>query len=325
MRRYRLQSWVLAFLCAATLTILGYNYLAEFTHQTYVYYNSGPILDQAMRLTRGENIYPHGLTQPPFTVNNYGPLYFLLQYPLLSGAAPTLLFGNVISLISHLLSACFAALIIQHLTQNRVSAIITGILVLASPFAGGYMPLYRVDQLAQVLSLAGIYAGITSTSRRGDIATALLFCAAIYSKLTYGLAGPATVFFYHILQGSQKRAFSQATTLVALSSTLFILGESLTGGFVFNLITANSLEYSIVTALKYLGGITVLSVGAVCIITHLREKFSVARPARQFFYLYLCFAILVAMASGKSGANASYFSELQIAVAFLFGIAASAP
>src|SRR5579862_2959962 len=40
-------------------------------------YGEGPLLDQAVRLAHGENIYQPDLSQPPYTITNYPPLYVL--------------------------------------------------------------------------------------------------------------------------------------------------------------------------------------------------------------------------------------------------------
>src|SRR5215510_10686027 len=45
-------------------------------------YGEGPLLDQAMRLARFENIYRGDLTVPPYTLANYPPLFPLIQAPL---------------------------------------------------------------------------------------------------------------------------------------------------------------------------------------------------------------------------------------------------
>ena len=38
-------------------------------------YGEGPLLDQALRLTGGENIYDRELQRAPYTVSNYPPLF----------------------------------------------------------------------------------------------------------------------------------------------------------------------------------------------------------------------------------------------------------
>src|SRR5215510_10357917 len=44
-------------------------------------YGEGPLLDQAVRLARFENIYRGDLTVPPYTLANYPPLFPLAQAP----------------------------------------------------------------------------------------------------------------------------------------------------------------------------------------------------------------------------------------------------
>ncbi|MFN8560357.1 MAG: hypothetical protein U0703_01685 [Anaerolineae bacterium] len=47
-------------------------------------YGEGPLLDQAVRLARGEWHYRADLT-PPYTITNYPPLYVLAQVPFVRG------------------------------------------------------------------------------------------------------------------------------------------------------------------------------------------------------------------------------------------------
>src|SRR5262245_55204546 len=44
-------------------------------------YGEAPLIDQAMRLAAGENIYRANLSVPPYTVANYPPLYPITLVP----------------------------------------------------------------------------------------------------------------------------------------------------------------------------------------------------------------------------------------------------
>ena len=68
-------------------------------------YGEGPLLDQAMRLVRFENIYRHDLTVPPYTLANYPPLFPLAQAPFVWAFGPAFWYGRALSVLSILAAA----------------------------------------------------------------------------------------------------------------------------------------------------------------------------------------------------------------------------
>jgi len=327
-KRYVSVVWLstpLRLLCIAyvvTVALLAYDYGTEIFFDSPPNYTGATLLDRAMWLVRGENIYTSDISRLPFTVNMYGPVYFLLQYPFLVFSGPTFLYGELFSVASHVISAFFAGLIMKRLTGNTMSAAITGLVVLASPFVCGIVPLYRVDVLAQALSLAGIYTGITAKTRRMDCLSALLFAAAIYTKLTYALAGPATVFFFHVCQREKKKALVQGALLAGISGLVFGVCQWITaGGFFFNIIIANMLHYSLGSALERVSSLLFLSLGACAVIPELWRRKVLLPDAARFASMYLVFATIASMALGRAGSGFWYGSELEVALAFVFGVA----
>jgi len=97
-------------------------------------YGEGPILDQAVRMARLQNIYGRALAEPPYTIANYPPLYPLLQVPFVWAAGRALWYGRAISALSILAAALFCGLSLHAITGDRLSALVGGLMLLTFPY-----------------------------------------------------------------------------------------------------------------------------------------------------------------------------------------------
>lgn len=70
-------------------------------------YGEGPLLEQALRIARGEGIYLKPGNSPPWTVSNYPPVYVLLEAPLTVLFGPAYWYGRLISWLATVASACW--------------------------------------------------------------------------------------------------------------------------------------------------------------------------------------------------------------------------
>jgi len=138
---------LLMFLSLAMLILLLHTLMALF-HRYPLDYGEAPLVDQAMRLAAGQSIYRPDLSSPPYTISNYPPLYPLSMAPFVKLFGPNFGAGRLISLLSTLASATFLALIVYTYSQDRLAAMITGLLFLSIPYVVGWSPLARVDMLA---------------------------------------------------------------------------------------------------------------------------------------------------------------------------------
>ena len=232
---------LLMFLSLAMLIFLLHTSMALF-HRYPLDYGEAPLVDQAVRLAAGQNIYRPDLSSPPYTISNYPPLYPLSMAPLVKLFGPNLGAGRVISLLSTLASAAFLALIVYTYAQDRLAAVITGLLFLSIPYVVGWSPLARVDMLGLALSTAGLYV-VTRwpTTWRGVIVSALLLVAAIYTRQSHGLAAPLAAFVWLLTQ-DWRQALKLAGLVGGIGLILFLVLNLLTGGGFF---------YNIVKQLQY--------------------------------------------------------------------------
>ena len=304
---------VTIFLLQAALALL-YRYPLD--------YGEAPLVDQAMRLAAGQNIYRADISTPPYTVSNYPPLYVLSLAPFVKLFGPSFFAGRVISVLCTLASAIFLGRIIYGVSQDRGAAAVTGMLFLSFPYVAGWSKLLRVDMLALALSTAGLYTVVRRpATRRGLIISGLLLVAAIYTRQSYALAAPLAAFAW-LWAHDRRQAIRLAGLVGGLSLVLFLVMAILTrGGFYFNIVTANVNEFDTDRLGRWLGGLwettTILLVlgGALLLLAYRRV------PSWPLVAPYLIGALLSALTIGKIGSNENYFLELSAALGLTGGAA----
>ena len=196
-------------------------------HRYPLDYGEAPLVDQAMRLAAGQNIYRPDLASPPYTISNYPPLFMLFLVPFVKLFGPNFQAGRVISLLSTLASAVFLGQIVYTLTKDRMAAIVTSMLFGAVPYVVGWSPLLRVDMLALAFSTAGMYVVVRWTStRRGFVIGGLLLVAAIYTRQSFALAAPLGTFVWQWMQ-NKRRAIGFAAWIGGVSLALFFILNTL--------------------------------------------------------------------------------------------------
>ena len=307
----------------ALVISLSYQLLAV-PHRYSLDYGEAPLVDHAMHLASGENIYRNDLSSPPYTISNYPPLYIALLAigVKLFGAAGSFYFGRIISVLCMWAAGFFLMLIVYGPTRDRVAALSAGLVFLAFPFVVFWSPLLRIDMLALALSLGGLCLLIwRPVSSRGLIYVALLLVAAIYTRQSYGLAAPLAAFVWLLIR-DWRQALRLALLVGGLSAVLFLILNSLThGGFFFNIVTANVNEFKL-DLLKYnwdqlrkAAFIPLcIAVFSLILIPRWNPLWALATP-------YLIGATLSAVTIGKIGSNVNYLLELCAAVGLAAGTA----
>lgn len=282
-------------------------------------YGEGPLLEQAAKLVEGQTLYSTDVTEPPYTITNYPPLFMLMVSPFVKLFGPTLTAGRLISLLSTLATAVFLALIILNFTQDRLASVVTAVIFLACPFVVQWAGLMRVDMLALALSMAALYLLVRwPTARWNLIAAGLLLVAAIYTRQSYGLAAPLAAFVW-LWRQERRRALLLLVLVGGLGLLLFAgLNLMTQGGFFFNIITANINTFS---GLDYWLGELIrivpilLALGGFFLILGWR----LVPTMWSLLAAYLIGSLLTALTIGKIGANVNYFLELAAALALVAG------
>ena len=311
---------LLLFLSLATVGFLIYQVRA-ISHPYPLDYGEAPLVDQAMRLAAGRNIYRPDISSPPYTISNYPPLYVLSLVPSVWLFGPNFWAGRAISMLCGLASGTFLALIIYAHTRDRIAAVTTGLLFLAIPYVVHWSPLLRIDLLALACSTGALYLlARWPTTRWSMIASALLLVAAIYTRQSYALAAPLAAFVW-LLTHDWRRALGLAALVGGLALLLFLILNTLTrGGFYFNVVTANVNEFDIermgwnlrrlrdaAPVLLLLGGVSLILAPASRV-----RSWPLLVP-------YLIGAALSSLTIGKIGSNVNYFLELSAALSLAAG------
>ncbi len=288
-------------------------------------YGEGPILDQTLRLLQGENIYRPDLTQVPYVVSNYPPLFHLLQLPFAQAFGPAFWYGRALSVMSAVIAAILIGLIIQSLTKDWVASLIAGVLLFSFPYIAGWSFFNRVDTLALAFSLAGLHAVVRWPSRvEGLVLAFVCFIAAIGSKHSYALAGPLTACVWLWLRGQRNFAIALAAALAVTSAGIFALFNIATeGGFYLNLVTANANPFVLSTVTDYFINLIVragyLVIGIVLFICV--ERIGDRLTATPFVIIYLIASAMAAISVGKVGSSINYIYELAAALCMGAGVA----
>ncbi len=312
--------WVFA--STALIVCLAYQIqAASFPFQ--LDYGEAPLVDQAIRLAAGQNIYRATLSTPPYTVSNYPPAYvsILAISAKFLGSAATFVIGRFLSILSIWLASLCVTLIVYTATRDLFAAGSAGAILLAFPYVVTWSPLLRIDSLALALSLAGVAALVAQpTSNRRLITASLLLVAAIYTRQSYALAAPFAGFIW-LFSHEKRKALFLALLVGGSSLILFLILNGVThGGFYFNIVTANVNEFKMDNlkfhwdrlrqiALIFLifGGISLL------LIKRINPLWTLAAP-------YLFGALISAATIGKIGSNVNYLLELCAALSIAAGV-----
>ncbi len=298
-------------------------------------YGEAPLVDQAMRLAAGQNIYRRDLSVPPYTVSNYPPLYVSLLALPLKLFGPSFFFGRLLSAVSALGAAFFLGRLLYVMTRDRWAAWVAGLTLLSVHYVVRWSPLHRVDSLALGLSTAALYVVVRhGETWRGVVATALLLVAAVYTRQSYGLAAPLAAFVWLWARRGWRAAFGLAGLVGAIGLGLLGVLSLLTeGGFVFNIITANANPFRWATVARYarevrhVAPILLALNGLMVLVGPLRWREVKASEGTSPLALwplwlpYLVGAALAAMTVGKVGSNVNYLLELSAALSLGAGMA----
>lgn len=290
-----------------------YNGLSHVFFPYTIDYAEGPIIEQVAKLSRGENIYPADLSEPPYMVSVYSPLFMLLQVPFywLAGE-PALWYGRLLSFVSTLAAAGAIYLIVARLA-DRPQALLSAGLFLSMPFVMFWGSLNKVDALGLALSLAGLALLLY---RPAAAAAGLLMLLAVYTRQTYALAGPLAGAVY-LAAARRWQALIEFVVVLAVGGlVLFAIANSATGGgFWLNVIVANLNPWHLPTLLTFYRDLWI-TLPVLLII----GGGYLWRGDQIIVKVYLVAAALASLSIGKIGSNSNYFLELCAALAISAGL-----
>lgn len=299
--------------------------IVSFTVITYPYqlsYGEGFILNQVALITRGESIY-QDITTSPFIVSNYPPVYPYLCALFVKLGGVSFGIGRLISALATLLCGIIIYGIIKNAYKVETPgvtqiAFMSLLFFLASPHICNYFPLFRVDALALLLSLFGLYCVFVFRDRGCVYISIPFFILALYTKQNF-IAAPAAAFIYLIFK-NVKRGVGFAIIFGTVYGSIFLLLNVLTRGqFYLHTIVYNANPFDIISVFKFY--ISALQVHALlCAFAVASIVRGVLKRDVSLFVLYCILAAGTALAVGKVGSNLNYFGEMIAASCILLGM-----
>jgi len=286
-------------------------------------YGEGQLLNQAFRITQGEPLYPADITTPPYLISNYPPVYILINAFFIWIFGPSLLIGRLIAFLSTLGSAFLIASILREFMPNRkFLPLVTGsVTFLINPYVLEWSSLFRIDMLALLFSLAGLYCVIKNPQKNKSIILAsILFVLAAYTRQSYGLAAPLAALIWTWTK-NKKQALKLFLIYAISGLAIFGLLQTLTNrGFFFHIITANINPFNWTTVLHFAQDVARKMPWVLALLV-----FYLAlgwRYTQSYPYLapYLIAGMIAALTIGKVGSNVNYLVEISAGFGLLTGI-----
>lgn len=286
-------------------------------------YGEGPLLDQAVRLAAGENIYRRDLSTPPFNIANYPPVYMLLQVPFVWIFGPALWYGRLLSLLGVVLASLFTGLVVKTLVNDRIAGLASGLLLLSFPYVLHWSALTRIDCMALAFLMAGMFALVRhGATRKGRAWAVALLLLAAFTRQSYALAGPFAGFIFLLSQRTRRHAFIFLAWLGILGIGLVLLLILVTGGgFFTHIVTANVNAFYWETVRNYANDLWRYIPFLVCAGAGLLLSGIVKRETAWYLAApFLLGAIASAITIGKDGSNVNYLLELCAALSLAVGV-----
>jgi len=271
-------------------------------------YGEGPILQLALRIVRGQGLYPPLNADYPYAIASYLPFYYLLSAAGVWLAGPSFVGGRLISLLATLVVALSTGLIVWDHTKHRFASLATGGVILAIPVFLVWSTLMRVDMVALACSIAGFY--LFTRGRRGP--GIVLFALGVFTRRT-NITAIFVAFVGLALQRKWRQLVVWALAQGALIAALVVGAMLVTKGTMYEQLrwhTSTSLgkqwSWDQVLLLISIAGrnwpvyFAVSAVGAA---------WCLARARHRVLFIYFLTACAVYLTSGRVGSTFNYFLE----------------
>jgi len=301
---------------SAVLAALQFGVLAYHLGSTVMFpydlnYGEGYVLNDAVRLSRGEPIYVD-IQQFPMVRSPYPPLYPLVWSLFLRLSAPSFVVGRALSVAA--LIGLFALLAWngRRIRRGPWPVIIAPALLAASPFVYQWAGYARVDLLALLLAAGGVCAAQWLPGWRGVLAAGVLCTLALWTKQTTLTAALAVGIALLLRSRLHGLGFAGLVALPCLAAVVAL--DALTGGqFTRHILEGNAANpiYPL-RAAYYLFGFAALHLPAFAAGLWWASK--ALRGVPSPIALYVPIALLGALSAGNAGSSVNYLIEPAIAL-----------
>jgi len=267
LRKYFTSNWplilslIFAILVIFPLFNTAYVYLkAAIENLSYPYAILAGLEDEnlakALMVLQGKSLYPP-LTDYPFVVTLYPPVFFYLAALFVKFLGPTLYAGRLLSFISSLLVCLLCFLITWRLTKNFLWGLVAGLLFFTSGYIQWWGLMVKNDILAVFFGLAGILLFLRFEKTRKQLFSLPFLLLAVFTKQT-AVAAPLAIMAYLFFQGKKRRRELKQFSLwfLGTSGLIFLFLTVVTRGqfFIDIILVPKSIAWNFSIFAQYWGG-----------------------------------------------------------------------
>ncbi len=311
-----------ALLCALALAVLVLYLLSYLAHvgilAGYPYdvdQGEGYDVNSGWLLAQGRPIYTDNERYPYYS-SNYPPVFSLLLAPIVAQFGTTLGAGRLLSAGAALLTAIAIGLVVYRERAQGIAALVAGLLFLGSGYVYHVTPLARVNALAALFALVGVFC-CGRAGRGWTAAGVLAFLLALFTKQTTVDAVAAGLLF--LLLRDRTTGLVATASLGTVGGLVWLALDLLHGGqFFVNVVVGNVNPFSFGQAFGYYRNFVETHAGLLALAGWWAWR--AWRTGRVGpFELYWVFALAFAVSVGKWGAGESYFLAPIVASCVLAG------
>jgi hypothetical protein len=301
-------------LTALHVGVLAYHLGASVAFPYDLNYGEGYVLNDAVRLSRGETLYVD-LQQFPMVRSPYPPVFPLVWRALIPLGGFELWPGRVVSVVSLVGLLGLVAWNALRVRCGVWPSVVAIGLVSGTPFVYQWAGYARVDILALALAVGGVVVAQWFGGWRGLVLAAALCGLALWTKQTTITATCAVALALTLREWRRGVAF---VCLVAMPSAgaVLVLNAATQGEFARHVLAGNaSNPVEPIRAMVYVGTFIFLFVPAVAAgVWWLRRSLT---RAPSPVTLYLPIAMLAAFSAGNGGSSVNYLIEPALALALI--------
>jgi hypothetical protein len=289
-------------------------------------YGEGQVLALIQRMQLDGTFFGD-LQRYPMVLSTYAPLFMLVNVPGYQLFGPTLLQPRLVSLAAALAVAGLLFGLLRRRTGDPWMAGAVALVFFAPWFVQTWAAMARVDMLAQMLTMAGLYAfdRLWERGGLGRYAPFLLFGAAFYTRQTT-LVAPAAVLGSLLLEPRRRRDFPRALAAFAIPVAGVLLAMTVaTGGQAWlHLVPyAAAAGYDLAHMARSYGSFLVLASPLVLLVLAglARRPAALLRGPNLPLSLFWVLSLGALSTIAKEGAGQNYFVEPFLASLLLAGLA----
>ncbi len=273
-----------------------------------------PALFQAIRFTAEGKIPYHDLSQPPYSLVPYGPVYLWLSSFLHRWLTAPFVGGRCLTFVSTIFAACLIYLILRKGGVRRGFSMIASLIFISHPYTGRWGVQVNVDMTGVCVALAAFYCFWSYIQNdyksRLFFAVGILFSVVAFFTKSSMMAVPAA-FFSFLVFGRKFRSAVLFLVVEAIGVGLIylILNHWSQGGYFFHTTYEIGKRQFFYQLIVRFWTVAIKDAPLLIVASLLGLSQAVSPGRRKFFGLYVVFAVFLTISLGKQGSDTNYFLE----------------